>query len=679
MSRILVVDDAAEARHLLRTILRYAGHEVVETSNGSEALELVQGGAFDLVISDGLMPVMDGFRLCIELRRDPRTNMLPFILYTATFTDPDDARLASTMGADAYLLKPLDPADILQAVDEVLDRRGRPAPHDVLPDDRLVEVFESYSDRMEQKLDKKVADLSATRLLRDSYQSLLDTLPVHVVTLDLEGHIDFVNTTARTFIGSGDSAAILDALRPQDREPTLALVASLLEDPRSARASMSLRRHDGAYCVFEVTARPYSSPTGEPLGFVLAGEDITRIEQQRQLLLHAAEYDSLTDLPTRHVFDRRFDDILRNVGKGATCALLFIDSNDLRGVNDRYGFDVGDATVANLARVIAEFARPGDLVARLCATEFVLLAEDLGWDEAGDLSDAIRTAVARASLVPAAPDARIGVSISINVIPEVRPPGAGTGRGERAKAPIDAEAHLLEALHGQPAMEFRPVFSLADDRLVRCAVRYAFAVDERQVSGDELALGAARHGVARRIAARVVELTLEHVRDTGIACSVPLTLADILDPTLFERAELAAARAAVDPKRLMFEISDAGADGLRPPMIWLAAAERSPIRLVSVCTDLSALSADYALAFGADELVVPVAEVIDDEGRIRPAARSAITAVRDSNVTVTISGIDDLQTLELLRSIGVHQVMGDALSPVVTHLDQAPRELPGKG
>lgn len=677
MSRVLVVDDAADARHLLRTILIHAGHEVAEASNGAEALEAIRDGAFDLVISDGLMPVMDGFRLCIELRRDPGTAMLPFILYTATFTDPDDAQLASTMGADAYLLKPLEPSDILRSVSEVLGRR-KPWPHEPLPDDRLAAVFESYGDRMEQKLDEKMADLSATRALRDSYHALLDSLPVHVMTLDLAGRIDFINTAARTFLGSGDSTALFNALHPGDREPARAFVEALLDRRRPARCALRLQRFDGAYCVFEITARRYDSPAGELLGFVLAGEDITRIEQQRELLLHAAEYDPLTDLPTRHVFERRFDEILRNVGQGARCALLFIDSDDLRAINDRYGFDVGDATVANLAHVIAESARPGDLVARLCATEFVVLAEDVGWDGAGALSETIRAAVARTPLVPAAPEMRIGVNINLNVIPEVPPPGVGEPHGDTAGAPSGAEARLSEALRGRPALKFRPVYSLEDRRLIRCAVRYAYAVDERLVSGDELALGVAKHGVARLIATRVVELAVEHARSTGIPCSIPLTLADVLDPTLFERAEMAATRAAVDPGRLLFEVADCDAGGMRPPGSWLAAAQRSPIRLVRVCEDLGFFRAGYDPVPGSEEVVVPLAEVLDGKGHVREHALSAIAAMHAADIIVTVRDIDDPSALETLRSIGVARVAGDALSPVVEHLDQAPRTLPGR-
>jgi len=228
MPRILVVDDTVEARHLLRTILTHAGHEIVEASNGAEALQTIQDGSFDLVVSDGLMPIMDGFRLCLELRRAPETRSLPFVLYTASFTDPDDAELASTMGADAYLLKPAEPATILKTVHDVLSRQS-PESHDALPDERLVEVFDSYSHRMERKLDEKVADLSAVRALRDSYHALLDHLPAHILTLDPLGRADFTNATARSFTGHDGPTALIDAVHAKDKGAVRAFIESLLE------------------------------------------------------------------------------------------------------------------------------------------------------------------------------------------------------------------------------------------------------------------------------------------------------------------------------------------------------------------------------------------------------------------------------------------------------------------
>ncbi|MDY0339688.1 MAG: diguanylate cyclase [Coriobacteriia bacterium] len=675
MSRILVVDDMAEARHLLRTILTHAGHEIIEATNGAEALQIARNGSFDLVVSDGLMPVMDGFRLCIELRRSPETRALPFIIYTASFTASEDAELASTTGADAYLLKPAEPAMILKTVHDVLSRPSA-EPRDAVPNEDLIEVFESYSQRIEQKLDEKIAALSSMRALRDSYHALLDNLPVHILTLDLLGRVDFANATTRAFINNNGPTAFLDAVHASDKGAVHAFLESLREDPRSMQMSARVRRRDGAYCVFEITARPYDSPDGERLGFLLVGEDVTRLEQERELLLHAAEYDPLTDLPTRPVFDRRFDEILRNVGKGARCALLFIDSNDLKGINDQYGFDVGDATIANIAHMIVEASRPGDLAARLCATEFVVLAEDLDREDAERLADTIRSTVAEASLVPAAPEMRINVNISISLVPEVQLPAASGNRNERTTAEPSAEHRLIEALRGQPAMLYRPVYSLEDGHLIRCLVRYAYAVNERLISGDELALGAVKHGVARRMGRRIVDLALEQVHLADIPCSVPLSLANLLDPMIFERAELAAESGAVDPSHLLFEVPDCDAGGIRPPASWLAAARRSTIRLVHVCADLATLRADHITLPAGDEISLPATEVLDPSGNIRPSARSVIDDWQALGVTITVTDIKNADVIEQLKALGISQVAGDALSPSAPHIEDIPRTLP---
>lgn len=678
MPRILIVDDSTEARHILRTILAHAGHEIVEAENGAEALRHARAESFDLVISDGLMPVMDGFRLCLELKRDPQLAGLPFIFHTASFAHPDDLQLASAMGADAYLLKPVEPAELVGTVDQVLHSHtsgGR----ETLAESRLVSILDRYSGRIEEKLDQKVAALDETRALRDSYHALLDHLPVHIVTLDENGRPDFSNQTACTFTGSNEPSALLSAVHPDDVPDVTAVIDSLVQDPRPVHTSLRARRYDGAYCVFDVSARPYDSPDGVSLGFVLAALDITRQEQQKELLLHSAEYDPLTDLPTRHVFDRRFDETLRNVGKGARCALLFVDSNDLRSVNDRFGFDMGDATVVNLAHTIVDAVRPGDLVARLCATEFVVLAEGLGWDEASALSERLRSAVAQSSLVPAAPDMRIGVNVAINVIPEVPQQSAADTAVPGAGTAHEAERRLLEALEGPPAMEFIPVYSLSDGRLARCAIRYGYAVDERLIAGDELALGAAKHGVARRVSTRIVELTLDHTHVLGVPCSVRLDLAGVLDPTIFERAELAASRAAVDPGQLLFEVSVCDAGGIRPPASWLQAAGRSPIRLVHSCADTSALSANGESILGAEEIELPLQAVLDDARQPRPGVRQLLERWHDAGVILTVTDVEDDTALGQLRALGVDQVAGTMVAPPGSELSDLPRSIRLKG
>src|SRR5436190_9526377 len=96
--KILSVDDKAENLYMLEALLRGHGHEVDSASNGLIALQLAERGVYDLIISDILMPRMDGFQLCRELKKDTRMCQIPFIFYTATYTDPRDAAFALSLG-----------------------------------------------------------------------------------------------------------------------------------------------------------------------------------------------------------------------------------------------------------------------------------------------------------------------------------------------------------------------------------------------------------------------------------------------------------------------------------------------------------------------------------------------------------------------------------------------------
>jgi putative two-component system response regulator len=135
---ILSVDDKAENLYMLEALLRGYGHEVDSASNGLMALQLAERGIYDLIISDILMPRMDGFQLCRELKKDERLRKIPFIFYTATYTDPRDAAFALSLGADRFLIKPLEPDAFMKAVDEVVTQKPRPAPPvnlDAAPED----------------------------------------------------------------------------------------------------------------------------------------------------------------------------------------------------------------------------------------------------------------------------------------------------------------------------------------------------------------------------------------------------------------------------------------------------------------------------------------------------------------------------------------------------------------
>ncbi len=122
MKTILVVDDLEENRYLLQKLLEANNYRVVLAADGVEALEKAQKEAPDLVISDILMPRLDGFALCREWLQHPQFKGIPFVFYTATYTEPKDEEFALSLGAARFIVKPQENAVFLGMIQEVLNR-----------------------------------------------------------------------------------------------------------------------------------------------------------------------------------------------------------------------------------------------------------------------------------------------------------------------------------------------------------------------------------------------------------------------------------------------------------------------------------------------------------------------------------------------------------------------------
>jgi len=116
MATILVVDDISANRQLLTTILTAQGHQLLEAADGREALATIQAGHPDLLITDVLMPLMDGYELGRHLRLDPVTSRIPIVFYTAHYGEREAREFALSSGVSYVLTKPAQIADVLRIV-----------------------------------------------------------------------------------------------------------------------------------------------------------------------------------------------------------------------------------------------------------------------------------------------------------------------------------------------------------------------------------------------------------------------------------------------------------------------------------------------------------------------------------------------------------------------------------
>jgi len=120
VKHIIIVDDRLENRYMLESLLKGEEFKVISANNGEEALMIARKSPPDLIITDILMPVMDGFTLCKEWRKDESLKKIPFIFYTAAYTSPQDIKYALGLGANRFLIKPQEPEEFLTVIKQVL-------------------------------------------------------------------------------------------------------------------------------------------------------------------------------------------------------------------------------------------------------------------------------------------------------------------------------------------------------------------------------------------------------------------------------------------------------------------------------------------------------------------------------------------------------------------------------
>jgi signal transduction histidine kinase len=160
MTRVLIVDDKDENLYYLQALLEAHGCEVVPARHGAEALVLARQAPPDVVISDLLMPVMDGYTLLRHWKADAQLRAAPFIVYTATYTEPEDERLALSLGADAFILKPTEPDEFLAKLDVVRARTAAVMPpHVQAPSGHPEGLLLEYSETLIRKLEEKTLQL----------------------------------------------------------------------------------------------------------------------------------------------------------------------------------------------------------------------------------------------------------------------------------------------------------------------------------------------------------------------------------------------------------------------------------------------------------------------------------------------------------------------------------------
>jgi putative nucleotidyltransferase with HDIG domain len=159
LAKILVVDDHPTNRQVLVTLLGYGGHQSLEASDGAEALALARLEHPDLIITDILMPTMDGFEFVGRLRREAALSSIPVVFYTATYLEKEAQALARACGVRDVIVKPAEPQEVLWTIHSALHLEGTPLP-DLPASESAIEPMQVIA----AKLAKKVGELDTVGL-----------------------------------------------------------------------------------------------------------------------------------------------------------------------------------------------------------------------------------------------------------------------------------------------------------------------------------------------------------------------------------------------------------------------------------------------------------------------------------------------------------------------------------
>ncbi len=198
---ILIAEDDADSRLVLQKTLEGAGHTVTVAVNGADALAKARQAPPDLIISDILMPVMDGYKLCAAVKHDQGLNKIPFVFYTATYTDQKDEQLAMALGASRYIVKPMDMAEFLAIIAEVVRAAGQnQLPVPIAPVEESNTLLLMYDSSVARKLQEKMQALEEARAKIEAsercFASLFSSMRDVIVMTDPKRHIVNANQPA---------------------------------------------------------------------------------------------------------------------------------------------------------------------------------------------------------------------------------------------------------------------------------------------------------------------------------------------------------------------------------------------------------------------------------------------------------------------------------------------------
>jgi two-component system cell cycle sensor histidine kinase/response regulator CckA len=294
--KVLIVDDRREDRVLLRCILEHHGWQVLEAGDGLEALEQLRRERPGLVISDALMPKMDGFSLLRAMKKDPALAATPFVFHTATYTGQHENELALSLGAAGVLVKPLTPDIFWQELSAIMATLSPSAKTATVAEPPVAseKFLEKYSSMVASKLEEKVRELEQ---IKERWEKTFDAMHTILTIQDTEMHITLANKTAGDCFKTTPQALIgrhCYELFRGSREPCPN--CPVFQTIQDGGYHSQVITHESLGKIFHVTSAPILDRDQHLDSLVHAARDISEVRRLEGELFQAQKMEAIGTL-----------------------------------------------------------------------------------------------------------------------------------------------------------------------------------------------------------------------------------------------------------------------------------------------------------------------------------------------------------------------------------------------
>lgn len=607
--RALIVDDRADNRYLLRVLMRGHGFAVQEAENGEKALALARQNPPDVIVSDLLMPVMDGYTLLRQWKADAQLAAIPFVVYTATYTTARDEQLALALGADAFLIKPTDPEVLMAKVQEVLTRarQNQGVVRQPSVDDEqsyqlynavLVHKLEQRSEELEQRvlqLNRAMAQLTESEAAARLYCRAMDASANGILIAQLrEGQllVQYINAAFSNMMGYE-----LAQVRGRDVHALIrhphndAALGGLLEAILAQRGSLTqlqYQRPDGSTIWIDVALSPVPDTLGRITHYIAVFHDISERKRYEEQLERQNNQDALTGLASRNLLRERAELAIAFAQRQSrTVAVCFLDLDHFNRINDGLGHPIGDAVLQALAQRLQSCLRERDTLSRIGGDDFVAVLADMGNPEdVAQCADALLQQVAQPLHVQGH-DITLSASIGVSLYPQdgtdfdtlLRNADAAMYRAKdsgrnalhfftadmngQALQRLELEAQLRQALANEElVLYYQPMLDLHSQRVTdaEALIRWQLADGRMRPPADFIGL-AEDTGlivpIGRWVLRQACTQALQwQAQGLTLRVAVNLSARQFRDPQLLQSVQEILAQTGLEPRYLKLEITE---------------------------------------------------------------------------------------------------------------------------